>query len=322
MERTNEQQQLKNFPISFFAIVMGLSGFAIALKKGGEVLGLPPMGGTIILLLAIAVFTVIALLYLTKIIRYGEEVSKELRHPIKLSFFPASSISLILFSIATLHSLPMLSKVLWTVGTAAQLAFTLFVMARWIQHTGFEIQHITPAWFIPVVGNILVPIAGVHHFNPEISWFFFSLGLLFWLVLLTIFFYRIIFHHPLPEKLVPTFFILIAPPAVGFISYVALSGEVDNFARVLYYSAMFFVLLLISQFRIFTGIRFFLSWWAYSFPVAAFTIASMLMYQKTGIDLFYLLSWLMIGSLTVLIALLGSMTINAISRKSICVEEG
>jgi len=321
MESTPEHQPLKNFPISFFAIVMGLSGFAIALSKGGEVLGLPPMVGNAILLLAFAVFAAITLLYLMKLARYRSEVVKELHHPIKLSFFPASSISLILFSIATLHIDPMLSKVLWSVGTAIQLAFTLFVMSRWIHHSGFEIQHITPAWFIPIVGNILVPIAGVHHFSPEISWFFFSLGLLFWIVLLTIFFYRIIFHHPIAEKLVPTFFILIAPPAVGFISYVALNNGLDNFARVLYYVAMFFVLLLVTQFRMFTRISFFLSWWAYSFPVAAFTIASMLMFQKTGNGAFYQLSWLMLGLLTVLITLLGSMTINAISRKKICVEE-
>jgi tellurite resistance protein len=36
----------------------------------------------------------------------------------------------------------------------------------------YEIKHFNPAWFIPIVGNILVPIAGVHHAPIEISYFF------------------------------------------------------------------------------------------------------------------------------------------------------
>ena len=37
---------------------------------------------------------------------------------------------------------------------------------------------------------------------------------------------------PLPERLLPTVFILIAPPAVGFIAYVRLTGGVDVFAQI------------------------------------------------------------------------------------------
>ena len=103
-----------------------------------------------------------------------------------------------------------------------------------------------PSWFIPIVGNILVPIAGVPLGYTDISWFFFSIGIVFWPVLLTIIFYRIIFHPALPGKLIPTFFILIAPPAVGFLSYMKLTGEMDNFARILYFSGLFFTLLVFA----------------------------------------------------------------------------
>lgn len=75
--------------------------------------------------------------------------------------------------------------------------------------------------------------------------------LLFWLVLLTI-----IFHEPLPERLTPTLFILIAPPVAGFISYEALTGQYDPFARVLYYAALFLTLLQFTQWRRFARLRF------------------------------------------------------------------
>ena len=51
--------------------------------------------------------------------------------------------------------------------------------------------------------------------------------------------------HAANPNLLPTMFIMIAPPAVGFISYLNLVPDLDNFARVLYYSALFLTLLLL-----------------------------------------------------------------------------
>lgn len=194
-------------------------------------------------------------------------------------------------------------------------------MDVWIHHQHFEIHHINPAWFIPVVGNILVPIAGMRHGFGELSWFFFSIGLLFWLVLLTIIFYRVIFHHPLPERLVPTFFILIAPPAVGFISYVNLAGDIDGLARVLYYAALFLTLLLAAQFFRFARLKFFLSWWAYSFPLAAITVASFVMYSHTGLMMHRNAAVALLAVLSMVIVILIYNTVRAIARREICVEE-
>ena len=67
----------------------------------------------------------------------------------------------------------------WIVGVTVHLVFTLYVMSVWIHHEGLEVHHINPAWFIPVVGNVLVPIAGTHLGYTETSWFFFSIGIVF-----------------------------------------------------------------------------------------------------------------------------------------------
>ncbi|MFP3442800.1 hypothetical protein R0K18_34200, partial [Pantoea sp. SIMBA_133] len=80
----------------------------------------------------------------------------------------------------------------------------------------------------------------------------------------------------LPAKLLPTLFILIAPPAVGSISWFQLVGEINAFGRILYYIALFLTLMLLTQTTRFIKLDFFLSWWAYSFPIAAITIASFL----------------------------------------------
>lgn len=317
----NRTSRLAHFPISWFAIVMGLSGLTIAWEKSEAIFRHGISIAPYLLALTALFFVILLIGYGLKLLRYRAAVIKELSHPVKLSFFPTISVSLILLSIATLHSAHALSQVLWIAGTALHLLFTLYVLAVWINHEHFQIQHINPAWFIPVVGNILVPIAGVAHGYTEISWFFFSVGLVFWVVLMTIIFYRVIFRQPLPGKLVPTFFILIAPPAVGFISYMKLTGALDAPARILYYFGLFLTLLLSTQVLRFARLRFFLSWWAYSFPLAAITIACMVMYQNLGGPFFRLLSLALLTVLTTVILLLVWRTLVAVRRHEICVEE-
>ena len=118
----------------------------------------------------------------------------------------------------------------------------------------------------------------------------------------------------------PTLFIFIAPPAVGFISWFNLSGGLDAFGRVLYFVGLFFTFLLLSQFSYFARIKFFLSWWAYSFPLAAITIATLIMAKATGLALYAWLASGLLAALTLLIAILLTRTALAIARREICVE--
>jgi hypothetical protein len=111
----------------------------------------------------------------------------------------------------------------------------------------------------------------------EISWLFFSAGLVFWIVLLTLVMNRLIFHDPLPARLLPTLVILIAPPAVAFLAYTRLTGDIDAFARILLNSGYVFAAIVATQIGKFMRLPFALSWWALSFPVAALTIASFLL---------------------------------------------
>ncbi len=313
--------RIKYFPVSFFSIIMGLSGFVIALQKAQSVLKLPISFSPTLLTITISIFLIFSFVYLLKIIFFSKEVIEEFNNPIKLSFFPTFSISLLLISIALLSVSPVISKYFWIIGTAVHLFITLKIISIWIQHSKFEIKHMNPAWFIPAVGNILVPVAGVTHFSPEISWFFFSIGFVFWVVLFIIFFNRSIFHQPLVEKLLPTYFILIAPPAVGFISYIKLTENLNDFARILYYFALFLTILMLFQLKMFRNLKYYLSWWAYSFPISAITIASILFFHLTGSSVFMNISYALLILLSLIIIILITKTIQAIYRREICVEE-
>ncbi|MEW6765195.1 MAG: SLAC1 anion channel family protein [Pseudomonadota bacterium] len=314
--------RLEHMPIAMFAIVMGLAGLTIATEKAETLWGWGLQPSLILLAVTALVFGAISAAYLTKLIRHRKHVMEEYNHPIRLSFFPAIPIGLILLAIASLNHFPTLALGLWAVGSAVQLLFTLMILSAWIHHEKFQIQHSNPAWFIPIVGNILVPVAGAPLGFPEVSWFFFSIGLVFWVVLLTILMNRFFFHNPIPAKLLPTLFILIAPPAVGFISWIKLhNGVLDDAGRVLYYVALFTTLLLFFQFKQFAKVKFALPWWAYSFPMAAITIASMIMLEKLGGAFFASLTPILYTLLVLLIVVLVFNTIRAMMRGEICVPE-
>jgi tellurite resistance protein len=316
-----DSRRLPNFPIAFFAMVMGLSGLTIASEKAQQVFAID-LGFNLNLWMAgttAAVFALLALVYLAKLVVYPRTVLEELRHPIKLNFFAAISISLLLLSIAFLPVDEGISRPLWMIGASLHLLFTLYIVSVWIHHEHFEVHHMNPAWFIPAVGNVLVPVAGVHLGFIDISWFFFSIGMLFWGSLMTIIFYRLLFHAPIPERFMPTLFILIAPPAVGFIAYMRLVGELDPVAMVLYFIALFLTLLLFAQARYFARLRFFLSWWAYTFPLAAISIASMLMFEQGQGDLYRWIGAGLLSILALVVFFLLLRTLYAVFRHGICV---
>jgi tellurite resistance protein len=316
------EPRLQHFPISFFAAVMGLAGLSIATHRVETTLQWRGTASLSVAAVAAMVFVVVASFYVVKVLRHPDAVVAEWRHPVRLSFFATVSISLILLSLTILAALPAAALPLWMIGGALHLYATLVIVSAWIGHRSFETLHLNPAWFIPAVGNILVPLPGVAFGYIEISWFFFSIGLMFWIVLMTLVFNRLIFHHPLPERLLPTLMILVAPPAVAFLSYLRLTGgALDPFARVLFYAAVILFLVVAAQAHRLVRLPFALSWWAYSFPLAALTTATAVYADAIGSQVTRAAFFGLYILLCAVIAVLAAKTITAIRRGEICRPE-
>ena len=316
-----DEQRLEFFPVTIFSIVMGLSGLCLAWQKAQHVLGLQlglnfPLAG-----ISVGIFVILSLFYLTKLAKYPNAVKAELKHPVKLSFFPTISISVILIGTLLFKIMPDLAKPIWWAGVAMQFVFLFYVISSWVNHDHFETTHVNPSWFIPAVGNVVVPIAGFPLGYVEISWLFFSIGILFWIILLTIVFNRILFHNPIPPKLLPTMAILIAPPAVGFVAYTQMVGGLNHFGHFLYGAALFFTLFIATQIPKFLKLPFFLSWWAYSFPFASMTIATFIMFEQTKVTGYLYGSQVMLVVLSLLLAFLSFKTIMAVINGKICLPD-
>lgn len=320
MEDSVITPRLRFFPVMLFAVVMGFSGLAIVYQKNAEVFGFPASIGSALAILDIAFFAAIALLYIAKCIKYPEEVKSEFKHPVRVNFFAAVSISLLLLSIVFHDISATITFFTFFAGLILHTFFTFYTISFWINHN-FEIQHSNPAWFIPIVGNVIIPVAGAGHVSDDLLLFYFSIGIFFWVVLFTVIFYRIIFHHQLAQKFIPTLFILIAPPAVGFLAYIKLGYGYDLFAKLLFDLGIFFTVLVFFMFKNFTNLKFFISWWAFTFPMAAVTISAILSYKITHEPFYKFLSYGLSAATTLIVLIVAVRTVEHMFKKEICVQE-
>ncbi len=312
--------RLQYFPVMMYAIVMGFSGLTLVLGKLHHELYFPGVIVTFFTFFTTALFFVITFFYLKKLITFKEEVKKEFAHPIRINFFAAISISMLLLGLIYKNSIVELSNIFFILGAFLHLFLTLYTIKYWINNN-LEMQHSNPAWFIPIVGNIIVPIVGKGLIDDSILYFFFSIGIFFWIILFAIILNRIIFHKQFAPKFMPTLFILIAPPAIAFISYIRLEGHLDFFAHILYSLGLFFTILVFVMYKNYIKIKFFISWWAFTFPMAAIALATILMFELTHNWVYAMLSYFLTIVTIIVVFLVAKETIVHMLKKEICILE-
>ncbi len=317
------EPRIKHVPVTLFSAVMGIGGLSLAWRRAGLVWGLPAWPADLFFWVALGVFALVAVLYAAKWLRYPAVAWAEVQHPIRMTFVPTITISVIILATAGQDHFLTLAKVGWWVGSVGHLVLTVAVLTAWFSRADILHSHVTPAWFIPIVGNVITPLAAPRIGSVEFAWFSFGIGIVFWLGLLPLLFQRVLLHdHPLPQKLLPTIAIFIAPPAVSMLSWQSLTGTVDDpVGRVLFSAAMMFTLLLFAQALRLRAIPFALPYWAYSFPLAAASAAAIAMAKARDSALYDAVGGVLLGVTTLVVLVVGALTVRAAARRQICVPE-
>ncbi|SDA34777.1 tellurite resistance protein [Methylobacterium sp. UNC378MF] len=271
-------RQFEALPIGLFAAVMGLTGLGVAWTLAGGRYGTPAWIGSLLGMMACAAFVALLAGYAVKAILAPQAVAGEFRHPIVGNLFGTPLISLLLLPIPLARvSLP-LAQGLWVCGALGMAVFAWLIVTRWLsarQHAA----HATPAWIVPVVGLLDVPLAlpglGLPPM-PAVMVFGLAVGLFFAVPLFTLILSRLLFEEPMPTALQPSLLILVAPFAVGFSAYVATTGTIDLFAEALYALTLFLLAVLLPKLaRLGRTCPFRVAWWAVSFPLAAAAVTAL-----------------------------------------------
>ena len=268
------------FP-AWFALVMGWTGLAQAWLRGTDLLGDTALGLALVAGgFAALIFCLLCLASVWRLKLHLHAVIKDLQHPIRHAFmatFPVSVILLAALGAAlfqdTHPTLDLALEVFWCAGSVLEFVATGWVISRWLRphaEGGLQWPALTPALFIPVVGNVLAPLGGVPLGFESWSVAQFGIGLLLWPILQTLLFVRWGQVGPLPAKLSPTLFICVAPPSAVGLSLLVMQAPV-LLAWAAWGMALFFLALTLTQLEAMRAQPFGMSFWGMSFPLAAFS---------------------------------------------------
>jgi tellurite resistance protein len=267
------------FP-GWYALVMGLAGLSLAWHRATPIMGDGAAAAALAVgALAALVFAVLAVATVVRALRHPQAWAEDRRHPVRHTFIAALPIAILLLAtvgVALFGPSPW-ALALWWAGSLAQWFVTWWVLSRWwrpAQAGGLQWAAVTPALFIPIVGNVLVPLAGVPLGATEWAVAQFGVGVLFWPLVMGLLIVRIVQQGMWAERLLPAAFILVAPPAVVGLALLQLGAPV-LWGWACWGMALFAALWCVGLVKRMLALPFGLPHWAVSFPLAALAALSL-----------------------------------------------
>jgi len=299
-------------PIRFAPAVMSLFGLALAWRALSDLGGWESGFGRLIsigaLLLGLVTFGSIVLH------QFQKGALRETFENPQLRVLPAClTVGLMLLSALLAPHMPRLANAMIWIAALGHFLLLAWLINGWFRG-GLALEIISPVWFIPVVGNIVVPVGAIASGEVMLAWFGFSVGIVLWLMLLPIVFFRLIHGKRMPDELESTQMVLVAPPAIGSVSWSLLAGDQAVVPGVVLLSVAFFLMLTMVPMVLRVISRPFVpANWAFGFPLAALSTGlatySILLERDilmgVGLVILLLVSalilWALVGSARVLV---------------------
>ncbi|CAN0469589.1 unnamed protein product [Laminaria digitata] len=308
-------------PPTFFGSVMGISGLGLAWRQAERILDWPSLPGDIILVIGAVMLAIVGLAYIAKCLLYPAMLWRDFDHPAKGPFLAGAPLAILLQVPAALQVDQGLAQALFFGGAGLSLFLTCYIFSRWYLRPQ-DMAKMNPIWLIPGVGSFLTALMGPSLGYIELSWFFFSIGVIVWVLLSAVLMYRLMFGPGLPAPLTPSYFVPIVPPALmSMIFPLLVPGDISPFTRIIYYFALFLLLLNLAMIRTFLRTQFSMAWWAYTFPLDTIGAATFLYAEATGnVYLGYLAEAILILA-TVLIAYILVRTIIEIAAGRVLIPD-
>ncbi|MEM9049926.1 MAG: hypothetical protein AAGC92_14540 [Pseudomonadota bacterium] len=147
-------------PARFFPICLGALGCGLALAQAGPVLGVPDTLGMIAQILACTLFLVCLAAYLRHLASRPGVVLQDVAALPTRGAVSAGAMAFLLMAAVLLPLSPGLARTVWFLGLSLHFGTMLLVGQRLWRERGAAAPP-TPALYLPFVGQITAPIAGV-----------------------------------------------------------------------------------------------------------------------------------------------------------------
>lgn len=333
--------------------IVGVAAF----NNPGNVAGLKPVmsaAGIAIAILTYVVAVSLGLPYLLRWIRHPGDAWRDLLHPVAGAMYATFPGGVLVLGVATAAIgpaiLPPTVVYLLVAGLASVgglLAFAISVAFAYLLFVNPKVaaESANGGWFIPPVVNIIVPLALmplVPLVNQEsgrllviASYAAWGAGFMLFLMVATLLYARLV-HHPLPAApLAPSLWIGLGPIGVGSLALIRMAqggqpvwGDLNEVVSMLsglgatafwgfgvWWLAV--AVLLLRRYVSVEGLPFGIGWWAFTFPLGAYTVATLTLARFWNLAALELLGVVLFAVLVIFWATVAARTLSGLIKGSI-----
>lgn len=259
-----------NLPSGYFGMVLGIIGMGFAWRYAATILPVDRWPGDTLVLLAIAIWSLLTLALLVRLIRFPWSVVAEMRHPVMSNFvslFPATTM---LVSIGVLPWTRSVALVLFSIGVVLQLGYAAWQTAG-LWRGKHPQEATTPALYLPTVANnfISAMACGALGFN-DAGLAFLGAGIFSWISLEPAILQRLRSTDELPVPQRTSLGIQLAPALVACSAWLSVNGgHGDTLAKMLFGYGLLQLLFTLRLIPWYLRQPFNVSFWSFSFGVSA-----------------------------------------------------
>ncbi|MDA8345378.1 MAG: C4-dicarboxylate ABC transporter [Thermaerobacter sp.] len=303
---------IRHFSPAWFAAVMGTGGVAVVLNAWGQSIPWISKLAVAFAALTAVLFVVLLVPWLWRWIGHFDAARSDLNHPLLGNFYvtmPVAAMIVALDADVTAGSwlgpsaLYVITLVGWLVGVVGVAVLSVYVGFTLMRQDGPSPALINFSWLLTPVAAIVIPLLGdpltlmllgrhsawagtVHLVNLA----FYGMGLLLFVLMASFVIGRLLQHSLPGAEAAPTFWISLGPIGVGTLGLmgladvsrsmhlIAATGTLDLLALALWGFGIWAIGIAIAVMLHHLwrgGIPFSLSFWAFTFPLAAYALSTM-----------------------------------------------
>lgn len=268
-------------------MVLGIIGMGFAWRYAATIWPVSPLIGEGLELLAVTVWLLLAVAFITRLIKYPQTVKSEILHPLMSSFvslFPATTL---LVSIAIAPYFRPLAVGMFVFGVVVQLTYAAWQSAGlWRGNHPHEAT--TPGLYLPTVANnfISAMACGAIGYH-DLGILFLGAGVFSWLSLEPAILHRLRSAGELPAPVRTSLGIQLAPALVACSAYLSVNGgQTDFFAKMLFGYGLLQLLFMVRLIPWYMAQSFNATFWSFSFGISALATTALRLSQGSNDGLF------------------------------------
>jgi tellurite resistance protein len=302
--------------LSLFAIPLGVAGLGGVWQAMKLYLDAPAWPAEVLFGASTLLWAGITVIYIVNTLRRSVNFTADRQHAF---YGPFAAYIPIIGILNAGHYVPYLHAIARLAVLAAVAALAVLIaqlLAHWLRGN-LPANDFHPGYLLPTVAggfiaSIGLSVSGWHQAAQSA----FGVGVFFWLTIGTLIVNRLFTGQPLPDATKPSMAVLVSPPATAAIAWLILNGgTMDTVAYLLLGVLTIMALIQILFFVEYRMLAFTLTFWAFTFPIAASTNVGIRWLTTIHEPFATALCWAAAALATTFIAILTAATVAHIIRK-------